>query len=503
MIRLEARGITKRYGTVSVLREVDFAVHAGAVNALLGENGAGKSTLMKIIAGVERHDGGQVLLDGAPVTFRSVQDASARGVGIVHQELSLCPNLTVAENVFLDRSVAGRPLIDHKRERDRTAQLLARLGAQIDPDARVAALAMGDRQIVEIARALSRDVSVLILDEPTSALSTAETDRLFAVLDDLRASGVGIIYISHRMQEIARIADHVTVLRDGRSVAHAPRGAFTIPWVVRQMVGRYLVPTVRTGRTTGAEILALTGVIVRRRNGTAAVDRLDLSVRAGEVTALYGLLGAGRTELLEAVYGVRAAEGEIRLEGRDLAGLPLRRRAGHGVGFVTEDRQQEGVFANLDVRRNVSMPVLDRLRRMLLLSARAERAAVDPMLATMRVKTPSPHAAIGVLSGGNQQKVLIARALLDRPRLLMLDEPGRGVDIAARAEIFEVLRGLAAGGAAILFATSDLIEATTAADRVVVMAAGRITGDFTGAAIDEAALVQAANDLRARTGHAA
>lgn len=493
MIRVAARNIVKRYGPVCALDDVDFDAHAGAVNVLIGENGAGKSTLMRIIAGVETQDGGTLHIDGQPATFRSIADAAARGIGIVHQELSLCPNLTVTQNIFLGRSVAPSPRIDHRQERARAAEVLARLGVRIDPDARVETLSIGEQQVVEIARALSRDVSVLILDEPSSALSAAEIERLFDVVAELKNAGVAIIYISHRMQEIERIGDHVTILRDGRRVADAARGEFSIPWIVRHMMGTEGTSRPSVASSPGRTLLTVSDLQVRRASGALAVDRVSIEVRSGEVMALYGLLGAGRSEMLEAICGARAATGSIAVDGVRVNGLPLHARLGRGIQFVPEDRKSEGLFHNLAVGRNLSFSVLDRLRRVGLLSGRAERAIVTPAMQTMAVKAPSPEAPIGALSGGNQQKVLIGRSLLPGPKVLLLDEPGRGVDVGARSDIFDRMRALAAQDVAILFSTSDVLEATTFADRILVMAHGRISADLPAAEASEEQLLRAAN----------
>ncbi len=493
MIRVAARSIIKSYGAVRALNDVDFDAHAGAVNVLIGENGAGKSTLMRIVAGVEVQDSGTLLIDGERVTIRSVQDAATHGIGIVHQELSLCPNLSIAQNIFLEHGATGSVTINHGRERARAAELLARLGAQMDPDTLVGALSIGEQQIVEIARALSRDVSVLILDEPSSALSTAEIERLFDVIAELKAGGVAIIYISHRMQEIERIGDYVTVLRDGRRVAHAPRGEFSIPWIVDHMLGGAKAQNARSRGTAGDVVLEVDGLTVRRAGGSAVVDDLRLEARTGEVTAIYGLLGAGRTELFEAICGARAATGSVRVNGKELGGLSLNARLKAGLQLVPEDRKAAGLFDNLAVGQNLSVSILERLRRAGLLSSRAERDTVVPMMRDIGVKAPSPQAPIGALSGGNQQKVLIGRSLLPGPEVLLLDEPGRGVDVGARGEIFATMRALSESGVAILFSTSDVVEAASFADRILVMAQGRITADLNAADVSEEALLRAAN----------
>lgn len=495
MIKVAARGIRRHYGRVQALKGVDFDVHAGAVNVLIGENGAGKSTLMRILAGVEAPDGGELRVDGAPVTLRSIDQAAQLGIGIVHQELSLCPNLTVSENIFLDRCTGKRGVIDRTTERTRTRELLRRLGSGIDPDTPVAALRMGERQLVEIARALSRDVSTLILDEPTSALSAAEIEQLFKVIAELRAAGVAIVYISHRMQEIERIGDFVTILRDGERVAHAKRGEFTVAWIVDRMLGTARAAPARRTTQPGRTVLAIADIEVRRSGGGLAVKQKALEVRCGEVTAIYGLLGAGRTELLEAICGARPASGGIAIEGQDIASLSLRERLMRGIQFVPEDRQGEGIFPNLAIAPNLTMSVLRRFTRRGVTSQPAELALAGAMIGQLGVKTASALHPIGSLSGGNQQKVLIGRSLLPGPKLLLLDEPGRGVDIGARTEMFECLRSLAAEGIAVLFSTSDLAEAMTFADRILVMAGGTMTADVRAAETNEQALVEAANPV--------
>lgn len=493
MIRLTARNVVKRYAATVALDGVEFDIHAGAVNVLIGENGAGKSTLMRIVAGVERPDSGELILEGEPVSFRSVEDAAAKGIGIVHQELSLCPNLTVAENIFLVHGVTAGLTNNRVEERRLAMQALQRLGAEIDPDAIVGELSVGEQQLVEIARVLSRNASVLVLDEPTSALSASEIVNLFRVIDELRAADVAIVYISHRMQEIEQIGDYVTVLRNGHVVAAAARDEFSIPWIVRHMLGDEGQFPQRGPSQAGPCLLEVDGLEVRRANGNVAVDNVSLEIRSGELTAIYGLLGAGRTELFEALCGARPSRGTILLDGTEVQSLPLHQRIRAGLQIVPEDRKAAGIFANLAVSDNLSLSVLDRLRRQGFLSARSERSAVDAIMARIGVKAPSPAAPIGALSGGNQQKVLIGRSLMPEPRVLLLDEPGRGVDVGARSEIFESMRSLTRTGVAVLFSTSDLADALHVADRILVMSGGRITADVRAQDADEETLVRAAS----------
>jgi len=489
--------MVKSYGGTRALRGVDFAVHRGAVNVLIGENGAGKSTLMRILAGVEQPDQGTLLLDGTPVTFRSVRDAARQGIGIVFQELNLCPNLSVVENIFLGRSVARGIWIDRATERTRAAEALRRLKTDIGLDTLVADLRIGQQQIVEIARALAEDASILILDEPTSALSESEVATLFEIIGELRRNGVGIVYISHRLEELMRIGDHITVMRDGMVVGSAPVAAVSVPWIIEQMLGEEgALPPQAARVAVGAPVLEIEGATVRRRDGAALVSSLTLTARAGEIVAIYGLLGAGRTELLEYVCGARTGEGVVRLNGARIDGLAIAERVARRLLLVPEDRQRDGLFPNLGVGGNLSLSCLSDLAPRGLVSARAEAGAVDGMIERLGIKALSGETPIGALSGGNQQKVVIGRCLMRGPAAILLDEPSRGVDVGARAEIFEAMRALSAGGIAILFTTSDLMEALTVADRIVVMAMGRVTADLPVSDADQALLVRAANGTR-------
>ena len=495
-VPLRAEAMVKSYGATRALRGVDFAVHAGAVNVLIGENVAGKSTLMRILAGVERPDQGRLLLDGLPVSFASVRDAARQGIGIVFQELNLCPNLSVVENIFLGRSIFNGVRIDSAKERRRAVEVLARLGANIDPDTLVGDLRIGQQQIVEIARALAEDARILILDEPTSALSESEVAVLFDVIAELKRDGVGIVYISHRLEELMRVGDHITVMRDGAVVAAVPASEASVPWIVEQMLGETGAPAPRLPISSpGAPVLEIEHAIVRRPDGAALVDDVSLTFRGGEIVAIYGLLGAGRTELLEYAHGMRAGEGVVRLCGERIDRLSIAERIERRLLLVPEDRQREGLFPNLHVGGNLSMSFLDQLTRLGLLSRSAENGAVARMIGRMGIKARSGETPIGALSGGNQQKVVIGRCLMREPVAVLLDEPSRGIDVGARAEVFETMRALSAEGIAIAFTTSDLIEALTIADRVVVMAGGRVTADFAADEADQTALVQAANGI--------
>jgi erythritol transport system ATP-binding protein len=466
------------------------------VNVLVGENGAGKSTLMKILAGVEAPTSGQLLLDGAPVVFRSVRDAARRGIGIIYQELNLCPNLSVAENIFI-----GTPLlrygfdIDAPRQTERAHRLLRRLEQAIDPQTLVGDLRIGQQQIVEIAKALAEDVRILIMDEPTSALSSVEVEILFRVIGELKAAGVAIVYISHRLDEILRIGDYVTVMRDGRVQARAAVVDVSIPWIVAEMVGPMAAAAVGSAaHAASAAVLVADNICLPSAKGGFSVDHVSLTVRAGEVVGVYGLMGAGRSELFECLMGLQPdATGSLTLAGKSLAGQSPAQRIRNGLALVPEDRQSAGLIQPLSVAQNATLSSLWRFVRGFSLDPGRERRAVSGVIADLAIKVSSPDVEITALSGGNQQKVVIGKALLTEPKAILLDEPGRGIDVGAKAEVFRTMRKLGEAGLAVLFATSDLHEVMAVADRIIVMASGRITGDFARDAASEEALVRASH----------
>ncbi len=493
-IVLSARSITKAFPGTVALEDVDFDVHAGSVNVLIGENGAGKSTLMKILAGVERPTLGTLSMAGETVSFSSVRDAARQGIGIVFQELNLCPNLSVTENIFLGRDITfGGVHIDRAAQRTRSAELLARLEHDIDPDAEVADLMIGEQQIVEIAKALADDARILIMDEPTSALSASEVEVLFKVIGELKRAGVAIIYISHRLEELIRIGDHFTVLRDGRLAATAPRANVSIPWIIEKMLGTGEVVAKRPPAIpAGPAILKVDNLSLPRRGSGLAVDDVSVSFRTGEITAIYGLLGAGRTELFESLYGLRpGARGSVKLDGVELAGHSVSRRMKSGLLLVPEDRQRDGLMQNLSVGGNLGIASLRRFTRFMSISKAAEAPLLQQVIGQLHIKTAGPDAPITSLSGGNQQKVVIGKSLLTEPRVLLLDEPSRGIDIGAKAEVFSTMRDLADSGLCIVYSTSDLKETHAVADRILVMAYGRITADLRAEDATDEALVRA------------
>ena len=448
---LSARSVAKIYGSTHALKGVDFDIHRGKVTTLFGENGAGKSTLMKILSGVVPPSSGTITLDGRTVRFASSNDARDNGISIIHQELSLAPNLSVRDNIFLGRELRHATGIDFAEEARQARRLMTELEEEIDPLTPVEDLRLGQQQIVEIARALSVDARILIMDEPTSALSATEVEVLFKVIRDLTARGVSIVYISHHLEEALQITDYAVVLRDGAITATAERRDIDLEWIVRNMVGdHYDRGSPPTGYKFGPVALSIRDVVVTDTMGSGAklVDGLSLDVREGEIVCIYGLMGAGRTELLESVAGrVGMTAGEVRLGDRSVAGLSIAERISRGLVLVPEDRQRE-------------------------------KTLVDASIRNVTVKTAGGNAMIGSLSGGNQQKVVIGKMLATNPKVILLDEPSRGIDIGAKAEVFRLLGEKAASGLAVVFSTSEVQECFGVAHRIIVMSKGRISAEF-------------------------
>lgn len=489
---LLATKIRKRYGGQTALDEVTFRVIRGAVNVLIGENGAGKSTLMRILAGVEQADAGELRKNGEIIELRSPRDAARCGIAIVHQELALLPNLDIAENVFAGRELVrsfggalGQHLgwIDRPREDRRSTQALAKLRTPMPPKTGVAELALGRQQIVELARTLAHGAEVLILDEPTSALSNAETEALFAVMAELKREGVTVIYISHRLHELLHVGDHFTVLRGGKVVGEGARADVDRAWIVERMSGRRVAAD--ETRTQPADAEAAFEV---RGLSNAALRDVSFAVRGGEIVGIYGLLGSGRTELLESLAGARPARGDVLLRGRKIALGSVRQAMDAGIVLVPEDRQRDGLVPELSIRENIALA-----SRGALISKAAETKRVNALAAELRLRAADIELPVTSLSGGNQQKVLLARCLLRSPQVLLLDEPTRGVDVGAKAEIYETLRALAARGLSILFASSEMEETQMLADRVLVLRQGRIGAEFTRDRMSDEALFAAAS----------
>jgi rhamnose transport system ATP-binding protein len=473
---LELREVTKSFGQVLAVRSGSIAVHAGSIHALVGENGAGKSTLVKIIAGVHRRDGGEMLLNGRVVDFASTADSKHLGIAVIYQEPTLFPDLSVTENIFMGRQPlgAGRR-IDRGAMHREAEQIFARLGVHIDPRRPGLGLSIADQQIIEIAKAISLDARVLVMDEPTAALSGVEVDRLFAVARSLRDEGRALIFISHRFDEVFDLCDQITVMRDGEYIDTRPTAETSVDEIVSMMVGREvgdLFP--KTPATVGDPVLS-----VRELGSAGVFHDISFEVRAGEIVGLAGLVGAGRSEIARAVFGVdRYDEGSVTLHDKPVTPGNPRAAIAAGMAFIPEDRRQQGLVTEASVARNVAGVIRRGLGRAGLLTARAESEAAGPWAGRLEVKTNALDATAATMSGGNQQKVVIAKWLATDPRLLIIDEPTRGIDVGTKAEVHRLLSELAGQGMAILMISSELPEVLGMADRVLVVCEGRLTAEI-------------------------
>ncbi|WP_312319621.1 sugar ABC transporter ATP-binding protein [Atlantibacter hermannii] len=495
-IVLRTRGVSMLFPGTVALDNVDYNVWRGKVNVIIGENGAGKSTLMKILAGVQQPSAGTIELNGKPVHFASTRDAAAHGIGMVHQELNLFENLSVAENIFLGRELQqGLKPIDEATQIQRSAELLRRLDQPISPNEQVANLKVGQQQLVEIAKALAEDADILILDEPTSALSKTEVEILFRVIRELTRQGVSIIYISHRLEELMAIGDVITILRDGKFQAEAQVSDIDVPWIVREMLGSEPVSSFLTpGRQFGAPVLEAEHITCVNASGNAVVDDVSFNVRAGEIVGIYGLMGAGRTELFECLLGTnRNYLGKLWLDSKPVPPrLSTAERIRMGMSLVPEDRKRTGIFPISSVASNLTIASLwRRLQSGFAIARREEEQVVATTIGNLSIKVSSPEVEIQALSGGNQQKVVIGRSLLTNPKLLLLDEPTRGIDVGAKADVFRMMVQLSEQGIAVVFSTSDLKEIMAVSDRILVMSGGKVTADIPRENAEESALVSA------------
>jgi ribose transport system ATP-binding protein len=500
---LEIRAVSKSFPGVRALHAVSFTVEHGEVHALVGENGAGKSTLMKILSGAYTDFQGDLMLDGQPLVLGGPRDAQLRGIATIYQELNLIPELTVAENIFLGREPrTATGLLDVARMDDEARGLLDRLNLAIPPNRPVKWLRVGEQQLVEVAKALSLDARLLILDEPTSALSQAEIERLFAVIAALKAHGVTMIYISHKFDEIFRIADRVTVLRDGELVGTLPIAEADQPTLIRMMVGRDLRDLFpKSAAPIGAEALRVENLHLAPEGERAGRSLHDISfqVQRGEIVGIAGLMGAGRTELLEAVYGVypeRRVRGTVAVDGQPRRIASPRDAIRAGLAFVTEDRKTQSLILISSVAHNLTLAALNRFLRLNILRRREEDVAVQDSIEKLRIKTPSAGVAVDKLSGGNQQKVALAKCLLTRPRVLLLDEPTRGIDIGAKVEIYGLISRLAQDGAAIVMASSELPELLAMCDRILVLCEGELSAELTRTEATQERIMEAATARR-------
>ncbi|MET0773444.1 MAG: sugar ABC transporter ATP-binding protein [Candidatus Limnocylindrales bacterium] len=494
---LEMRDITKRFPGVVALRGVSLEVHEGEVHALVGENGAGKSTLMRIMSGVTTDFEGELLIDGEPTAFDDTREAQDAGVAMIHQELNLVPELTVYENIFLGREHHNRlGVLDRGSMRRSSEALMARLGLDIESDRTVDRLRVGQRQLVEIAKALSLDTRIIVMDEPTSALSDTEVQYLFQVIRGLRSHGVAVIYISHRLEEIFAIADRITVLRDGSVVGTSPAGGMTRRRLISLMVGRDLEAMYpKADVELGDEILRVEHLSYsegRRR----VLDDVSLTVRRGEIVGIAGLMGAGRSELLEAIFGVfppADLSGTVRLDGQPVVFDSPADAIRSGLGLIAEDRKLQSLVLERSVTENATLASLERfVNRVRVIDQRAERRAVQGIVDDLGVRTPTIDTLITNLSGGNQQKVVLGRFLLTEIALFLLDEPTRGIDVGAKAEIHALMGRLATRGTGFLLASSEMPELLAVCDRIYVLCEGRVTAELERAAFDQEAIMEAA-----------
>ncbi|GLI06691.1 ribose import ATP-binding protein RbsA [Paenibacillus tyrfis] len=474
---LEMNDISKSFPGVRVLDQVTFNLTGGEVHALMGENGAGKSTLMKILGGIHRRDGGTVILKGTPCEITSPSMAQSLGIAMIHQELNLIPHLTVMENIFLGREFTyGRSgMINWGKMRQESVRFLSQLGLSIDPGIIAGELSVGQQQMIEIAKALSMNAEILVLDEPTAALTDREIEALFTVIESLKAKGVGMIYISHRMEEIFRICDRVTVMRDGHTVGTDRVADTNIDKLVKMMVGREIKDRFpKIDVAVGEPKLEIKGLSLPGK-----LQDISFAVRSGEIVGIAGLMGAGRTELAKALFGVTPARhGEIRVDGRPVAIRKPVDAIRAGIALVTEDRKDEGLLLNLSVKDNISLPNLKDVSSFGFVSRSKETGISDRLISQLLIKTPNGEQKVGSLSGGNQQKVVIGKWLETNPQVFILDEPTRGVDIGAKKEIYDLMNQLVSRGVAILMISSELPEVLGMSDRILVMHEGRIAGEF-------------------------
>jgi len=497
-IILQAKNISKTFGGVKALEGVSLDVYKGQVNAIVGENGAGKSTLMKVLTGVYQEYNGQIILDGRAVTFGNPKEAQNNGIAIIHQELNLIPYLSVAENVFLGREFTNQfGMIDYRKMYGETKKLLERLDLHINPRLQVSSLRIGQQQIVEIAHALSLDARIVIMDEPTSAISEHEIKVLFELIRSLKAQGVTIVYITHKLDELFQIADSVTVLRDGKLVGSSSIEDLSHDDIVRMMVGRDIKDFfVKADVTQSEEVLSVKDICLAhpKRQDDYVVDHVSFTVKTGEVLGLFGLMGAGRTELLETVFGLhpKSSSGSVFLLGREVEVDSPAGAIHLGIGFITEDRKLEGLVFQMSVAASISLASLRQTERFGFLNTGLENRLAQNYVERLKIKTPSVQEIVENLSGGNQQKVIIAKWLATNPRILLLDEPTRGIDVNAKNEIYRLISELAQAGLAIILVSSELPEIMAIADRIIVLSEGRKTAEFPRSQVTEEMIMKAA-----------
>ena len=481
---LRMAGISKSFPGVKALEQVDFVVHKAEIHAFLGENGAGKSTLLKILSGAQSPDSGSIEFDGKPVTFTTPHDAQKAGIVTIYQEFTLAPDMTIAENVFVGREPGSRFFVNHARMENETRLLCNRIGLDRDPSTRVRDLAVAEQQMVEIARALSMKSRLIVMDEPTSALSRSEVEKLYVIIRALKAEGISTIFVTHRLEEVFEICDSFTVLRDGRHVGAGLVKDTSIEGIIRMMVGREVgLLAHRQGTSAQTDVALEVKNLSRRRKATdsSAIELHDVSfkVHKGEILGIAGLVGAGRTESARAIFGAdRIDSGEVLVGGKAVTIRSPADAIAHGIGLVPEDRKQQALFLGLAIRTNLSIAVHDSISNWgAFISTRKEKALVEDFRKKLNIRMASGDQLVGNLSGGNQQKVVLARWLALRPSVLIVDEPTRGIDVGAKVEVHNLLIEMARNGIAIIVISSELPEVLALADRIVTMREGRVTGE--------------------------
>lgn len=495
-ICLHAEAIDKVYPGTKALDKVSFDVMSGKVNVLIGENGAGKSTLMKIIAGIEQPTDGHLFMGETEVKFKNTGEARMHGIGIIHQELSLFPNLTVYQNMFMGNEQKHGLVVDNQTHIEKTIEILNRLEYPIDPHTIVGDLRVGQQQMIEIARNLIQDdLKILIMDEPTSSLSESEVEVLFKIMRELTAAGISIVYISHRLEEILRIGDNVTILRDGKWVAHAEVADIDVPWIVKNMVGSDKGYQRRERAINWNEretVLEVKDLTLPKKGGGYLLDHIGFSLKKGEILGIYGLLGAGRTEVFECIMGLRPEHsGDVFLGGEKIGVNNISEQIDRGFALVPEDRQREGLVQTMSIGKNISLSSLKKYRKALFLDQKLENQKIAEQIKDIHIKVANKDLPILSLSGGNQQKVVIGKGILTEPKILLMDEPSRGIDIGAKTEVFDIIHEYSERGLSIVVISSELKEIVAIADRVVVLSNGKKTGEFSGEEIKEDSLVLA------------
>jgi ABC-type sugar transport system ATPase subunit len=498
---LDAKNISKQYPGVLALDEVSFTAWGRKVNALVGENGAGKSTLMKIIAGIEQPSAGALYLNGQELHLRNTKDASVAGIGIIHQELNLLPNMTIYQNIFMAREYTKFRMLDNKTHVEKAAALLKKLEHPLDPNTLVRNLRVGQQQIVEIAKTMAQqDLKVLIMDEPTSSLSVEEVEVLFKIMKELKAQGVCIIYISHRLDEVLRIGDNITILRDGRLIEQRENVNVDMAWIVRAMVGRNQDYTAKSYKNEKTEpVLEVFNLTLPNRSGGYYLQDVSFTTTKGKILGIYGMLGSGRTELLETLMGIHQEySGEIRLNKSPIKPKNIFSQIRKGFTIVPEDRQREGLIQIMNIAQNLLLSSLDRNKKFGILNNRLLQKNIKEKVSELHIKAKNTRLPILSLSGGNQQKIIFGKCLLTNPKILLLDEPTRGIDIGAKADVLAIIEQCASNGISIIVVSSELKEIIAISDEVLILREGKVTGFLEGPEINEESLMKCATTVDPR-----